>query len=46
MQVEAILSCPVICYLGEEADPHLAKTSFQGVVQSSKIPPEPPFSPG
>ncbi|KAK4819282.1 hypothetical protein QYF61_000622 [Mycteria americana] len=28
-QLEAISSCPVTCYLGEETDPHLSTTSFQ-----------------
>ncbi|KAK4813411.1 hypothetical protein QYF61_004748, partial [Mycteria americana] len=28
-QLEAISSCPMPCYLGEETDPHLATTSFQ-----------------
>ncbi|KAK4816367.1 hypothetical protein QYF61_016271 [Mycteria americana] len=28
-QLEAISSCPITCYLGEETDPHLATTSFQ-----------------
>ncbi|KAK4821429.1 hypothetical protein QYF61_019707 [Mycteria americana] len=29
VQLEAISSCPVTCYLGEETDPHLSTTSFQ-----------------
>ncbi|KAK4823418.1 hypothetical protein QYF61_001873 [Mycteria americana] len=29
MQLEAISSCPIACYLGEETDPHLSTTSFQ-----------------
>ncbi|KAK4820567.1 hypothetical protein QYF61_001630 [Mycteria americana] len=28
-QLEAISSCPIACYLGEETDPHLSTTSFQ-----------------
>ncbi|KAK4821733.1 hypothetical protein QYF61_000775, partial [Mycteria americana] len=28
-QLEAISSCPITCYLGEETDPHLSTTSFQ-----------------
>ncbi|KAK4820156.1 hypothetical protein QYF61_020531 [Mycteria americana] len=28
-QLEAISSCPITCYLGEETDPHLCTTSFQ-----------------
>ncbi|KAK4818807.1 hypothetical protein QYF61_019736 [Mycteria americana] len=35
-QLEAISSCPITCYLGEETDPHLSTTSFQAVVESSK----------
>ncbi|KAK4811283.1 hypothetical protein QYF61_023335 [Mycteria americana] len=30
-QLEAISSCPITCYLGEETDPHLSTTSFQCV---------------
>ncbi|KAK4826411.1 hypothetical protein QYF61_008944 [Mycteria americana] len=33
-QLEAISSCPKACYLGEETDPHLATTSFQGGAQN------------
>ncbi|KAK4830739.1 hypothetical protein QYF61_013189 [Mycteria americana] len=29
VQLEAIVSCPITCYLGEETDPHLSTTSFQ-----------------
>ncbi|KAK4826164.1 LOW QUALITY PROTEIN: hypothetical protein QYF61_005737 [Mycteria americana] len=43
VQLEAISSCPIACYLGEETDPHLSTTSFQVVVESNKVPPEPPF---
>ncbi|KAK4821599.1 LOW QUALITY PROTEIN: hypothetical protein QYF61_025176 [Mycteria americana] len=39
----AISSCPMACYLGEETDPHLATTSFQVVVESNKVSPQPPF---
>ncbi|KAK4825904.1 hypothetical protein QYF61_003399 [Mycteria americana] len=42
-QLEAISSCPIACYLGEETDPHLSTTSFQVVVESEKVSPEPPF---
>ncbi|KAK4829008.1 hypothetical protein QYF61_001764 [Mycteria americana] len=42
-QLEAISSCPVTCYLGEETDPHLSTTSFQVVVESDKVSPQPPF---
>ncbi|KAK4810597.1 hypothetical protein QYF61_007334 [Mycteria americana] len=42
-QLEAISSCPITCYLGEETDPHLSTTSFQVVVESDKASPQPPF---
>ncbi|KAK4833077.1 hypothetical protein QYF61_027739 [Mycteria americana] len=41
--VQAISSHPITCYLGEETDPHLSTTSFQGVVESDKVSPQPPF---
>ncbi|KAK4830406.1 hypothetical protein QYF61_010937 [Mycteria americana] len=42
-QLEAVSSCPITCYLGEETDPHLSTTSFQVVVESNKVSPQPPF---
>ncbi|KAK4824605.1 hypothetical protein QYF61_016874 [Mycteria americana] len=42
-QLEAISSCPITCYLGEETNTHLATTSFQVVVESDKVSPEPPL---
>ncbi|KAK4816275.1 hypothetical protein QYF61_014347, partial [Mycteria americana] len=42
-QLEAISSRPITCYLGEETDPHLSTTSFQVVVESKKVSPQPPF---
>jgi len=42
-QLEAIASCPIISYLGEETNTHLATTSFQVVVESNKVPPQPPL---
>ncbi|KAK4830676.1 hypothetical protein QYF61_012776 [Mycteria americana] len=42
-QLEAISSCPITCYLGEETNPHLSTTSFQGVVESDKVSPQPPL---
>ncbi|KAK4821380.1 hypothetical protein QYF61_018918 [Mycteria americana] len=42
-QLEAISSRPMACYLGEETDPHLSTTSFQVVVESNKVSPQPPF---
>ncbi|KAK4818164.1 hypothetical protein QYF61_007606 [Mycteria americana] len=43
VQLEAISSRPITCYLGEETDPHLSTTSFQAVVESNKVSPQPPF---
>ncbi|KAK4819224.1 hypothetical protein QYF61_027054 [Mycteria americana] len=43
VQLEAISSRPMACYLGEETDPHLSTTSFQAVVESNKVSPQPPF---
>ncbi|KAK4825498.1 hypothetical protein QYF61_027653 [Mycteria americana] len=40
-QLDAISSHPITCYLGEETDPHLATTSFQVVVESYKVSPQP-----
>ncbi|KAK4811306.1 hypothetical protein QYF61_023358 [Mycteria americana] len=42
-QLEAISSHPIASYLGEETDPHLTTTSFQVVVESNKVSPQPPF---
>ncbi|KAK4831914.1 hypothetical protein QYF61_020291 [Mycteria americana] len=42
-QLEAVSSHPITCYLGEETDPHLFTTSFQVVVESDKVSPQPPF---
>ncbi|KAK4820565.1 hypothetical protein QYF61_001628 [Mycteria americana] len=42
-QLETISSCPIACYLGEETDSHLSTTSFQVVVESNKVSPQPPF---
>ncbi|KAK4830313.1 hypothetical protein QYF61_009818 [Mycteria americana] len=43
VQLEAISSSPITCYLGEETDPHLSTTSFQVVVESDEVSPQPPF---
>lgn len=43
VQLEAISPCPVICYLGEETNLHVATPFLQGVVQSDNTTPEPPF---
>ncbi|KAK4828081.1 hypothetical protein QYF61_023141 [Mycteria americana] len=42
-QLEAISSCPITCYLGEETDPHLSTTSCQVAVESDEVSPQPPF---
>ncbi|KAK4833009.1 hypothetical protein QYF61_027111 [Mycteria americana] len=42
-QLEAISSHPIACYLGEETDPHLSTASFQAVVESDEVSPQPPF---
>ena len=42
-QPEAISSHSVAYYLGEEANTHVATTSFQVVVESDKVPPQPAF---
>ncbi|KAK4815015.1 hypothetical protein QYF61_013467, partial [Mycteria americana] len=42
-QLEAISSCPITCYLGEETDPHLSTTSFQAAEESNEVSPQPPF---
>jgi len=43
MQLEAISSHPIVSYLGEETNPHLTTTSFQVVVESNKVSPQPPL---
>ncbi|KAK4810666.1 hypothetical protein QYF61_007466 [Mycteria americana] len=42
-QLEAISSRPITSYLGEETDTHLSTTSFQVVVESNKVSPQPPL---
>ena len=42
MQLEAIASHPITSYLGEETNTCLTTTSFQVVVESSKVPPQTP----
>jgi len=41
-QLEAIASCPIASYLGEETNARLTTTSFQVVVDSKKVSPQPP----
>ncbi|KAK4827493.1 hypothetical protein QYF61_018793 [Mycteria americana] len=43
VQLEAIPSCPIASYLGEETNTHLTTTSFQVVVERDKVSPEAPF---
>ncbi|KAK4826124.1 LOW QUALITY PROTEIN: hypothetical protein QYF61_005276 [Mycteria americana] len=43
VQLEAISSRPITCYLGEETNAHLATASFQAVVESNKVSPQPPL---
>ena len=42
VQLEAIPSSSIASYGGEEANRHLATTSFQVVAESDKVSPEPP----
>jgi len=43
VQFEAISSRPITSYLAEETNTGLTATSFQVVVESSKVPPQPPL---
>ncbi|KAK4816580.1 hypothetical protein QYF61_017970 [Mycteria americana] len=43
VQLEAVSSHPTPCYLGEETNTHLSTTSFQVVVESDKVSPQPSF---
>ena len=43
MKLKAVISHPSNCYLGEKADTHVNTTSFDGVVESDKVSPEPPL---
>lgn len=43
VQLEAISSHPVTCYLGEKITTHHSAAFFQGVVDSKKVYPEPLF---
>jgi len=42
MQLEAIASCPIAGYLGEETNTCLTTTSLQVAVESDKVSPQPP----
>ena len=43
MQFEAIASRPIASYSGEETNTCLTTASFQVVVESNKVPPQPPL---
>jgi len=43
MQLEAISSHPIASYLGEEIIIYLTTTSFQVVVETNEVPPQPPL---
>jgi len=43
MQLEAIASCPIASYLGEETNTCLTTASFQAAVESNKVSPQPPL---
>ena len=43
VQLEATASRPIAGYLGEETNTRLTTTSFQVVVESNKVPPQPPL---
>ena len=43
VQLEAIASHAITCYLGKETDTHLATAYFEVVVESNKVSPQPPF---
>ena len=43
MQLEAIASCPIASYLGEETNTFFTTTSFQVVVESNEVPLQPPL---
>jgi len=45
MQLEAIASCPIASYLGEETNTCLTTTSLLAVVESKKVPPSASSSP-
>jgi len=43
MQLEAIASRPIAGYPGEETNTCLTTASFQVVLESKKVPPQPPL---
>lgn len=40
-ELKAISSCPLTVDTVAETSPHLATPSFQGIVESEEVPPEP-----
>jgi len=42
-QLEAIASCPIAIYLGEETNTCLTTTSFQVAAESKEVLPQPPL---
>jgi len=42
-QLGAVLSHPIVSYVGEEADTHHTASSFQVTVESDEVSPEPPL---
>jgi len=43
VQLEASPSHPIVSHMREDTDHHLTTASFQGVVETDKISPEPPL---
>ena len=43
VQLKAVPSCPITCYLGRETDTHITTTSFQVVVERDKVSPQTPL---
>jgi len=43
MQLEAMASCPIVGYWGEETNPPLTTPSCQGAVESEEVSPQPPL---
>ena len=41
MQLEAIASCPIASYMGDETNTCVTTTSFQVVLESNRVPPQP-----
>jgi len=42
-QLEATHSHPITSYMGAEVNPHLTTASFQVLLESDKVTPEPPL---